>query len=288
MKEAYFYQKLENNSVQCETCNHFCLIAEGKQGICGARENKNGKLFSLVYGLAIAENIDPIEKKPLYHFMAGTNTLTIATEGCNFHCAWCQNYDISQGVKKNHQPRGFNLPPAIVVKHALKFNCPSISYSYTEPTIFLEYALETMKLAKKFKIKNIWVSNGYMSEKTREAIAPYLDAINIDLKTFNEKKMLKYSGAKLKPILENIKYFFQKKIHLELTTLVVPGVNDDEKQLKQIAGFIKKISPEIPYHLSRYYPAYKMKTAATAIETLEKAAVIAKKVGLKNVYIGNI
>jgi pyruvate formate lyase activating enzyme len=295
MKECYLYQKLDDNRVQCQTCNHSCKIDNGKRGICGVRENHDGKLYLLVYGKAIAAHIDPIEKKPLYHFLPGTSIYSIATVGCNFRCAWCQNDDISQAPKETGYKLPIeeipyqDLPSEKVIENAKKFHCPSIAYTYTEPTIFLEYALDTMKLAKKSGLKNVWVSNGYMSPKTLKMIAPYLDAINVDLKGFDEKKYLKYSGAKLQPVLDNIKEIFKCKIHLEVTTLIIPGINDSDEELKNIAQFLSDISPKIPWHISRFFPAYKMmNTPVTPIETLETAEAIGQKAGLKWVHKGNV
>lgn len=293
MKECYLYQK-SGDYVQCATCSHRCRIAPYKRGICGVRENQKGKLYLLVYGRLIAENIDPIEKKPLYHFLPNTKSLSIATIGCNLHCDWCQNYDISQTTKDGADRRtmmelGIEMTPEQVVKDAQKYHCPSVSYTYTEPTIFLEFALDTMKLAKKSGLKNIWVSNGYMTAETLDLIAPYLDAINVDLKGFSEKNYLKYSGAKLQPVLDNIKEIHKRKIHLEITTLVIPGINDDQKQLEGIAQFTASISKEIPWHISRFFPAYKMtETAVTPMETLKLAESLGKKAGLKYIHLGNI
>lgn len=297
MKQAYLYQKLAKNMVQCNACNHRCKIMPGKEGICGVRSNRDGKLYLLTYGLACAENIDPVEKKPLYHFMPGTQTLTIATVGCNFRCLWCQNYDISQDSKMlEARPRtsieemGFNLPPGKVVEDALKNNCPSISYSYTEPTVYLEYALDTMKIARKSGLKNIWVSNGYMTKETLDLIMPYLDAANIDIKTLDPRKFAKFCGAaNPQAVLDNCQTLRKNKIHLEITTLIVPTVNDDSQELGKIAKFIHdQLGPDVPWHLSRYFPAYKMDVAPTPVTKLEEAHKIGKKAGLKNVYLGNI
>lgn len=294
MKECYLYQKSGDYTV-CSTCNHRCRIAPYKTGICGVRENQKGKLYLLVYGRIIAENIDPIEKKPLYHFLPGTSSLSIATVGCNFRCLWCQNWDIAQCTKDNADRNeiankmGVEMGPEQIVEHAIAAKTPSISYTYTEPTIFLEFALDTMKLAKKAGLKNVWVSNGYMTKETLDLITPYLDAINVDLKGFSEKNYLKYSGARLQPVLDNIKEIYKRKIHLEVTTLVIPGVNDDDKQLQNIARFLSHVSKEIPWHISRFFPAYKMTdTPVTPIKTLELAESLGKKAGLKYVHLGNV
>lgn len=294
MKESYLYKK-SGDYCQCNTCNHHCRIAPFRRGICGVRENNRGKLMILTYGRIIAENIDPIEKKPLLKFMPGTNTLSIASIGCNFRCDWCQNDDISQMPKNNFDRDaiinkiGIETEPSQIIEIAKKTNCPSISYTYTEPTVFLEFAFDTMKLAKSAGLKNLWVSNGYFSKETLDLISPYLNAINIDLKGFSEENYLKYSGAHLQPVLDNISEIYKRKIHLEVTTLIIPGVNDDEKQLSDIANYLAKISHDIPWHISRFFPAYKMMdTEITPIETLEKAKSIGKKAGLKYIYIGNV
>lgn len=294
MKECLLYKK-SGDYVECQTCNHCCRIAPYKTGICGVRENQKGVLYNLIYGRLIAENLDPIEKKPLCHFLPGTYSLSIASVGCNFRCAWCQNDDTSQGPKENlsrdeiMNKIGFEVSPEKIIADAKKAQCPSISYTYTEPTIFLEFALDCMKLAKKAGLKNIWVSNGYFTTETLNLIAPYLDAINIDLKGFSKENYLKYSGAKLQPVLDNIKDVYARKIHLEVTTLIITGINDDEKQLKNIAQFLVKISPDIPWHISRFFPAYKMlETEITPIETLERAKTIGEKAGLRYIHVGNI
>lgn len=295
LKEAYLYKKLDNSNTQCLTCNHKCVISDGKTGICGIRQNQGGVLYLTTYGQACAENIDPIEKKPLFHFLPHTQTLTVATVGCNFRCQWCQNFDISQGPKDsnlrfNQDEINFLLPPAKIVSDALKNGCPSVSYSYTEPTVYLEYALDTMKLARKAHLKNIWVSNGYMSSETLELITPYLDAANIDIKTIDKDKFSKYCGASDPNfVLDNCKKLVKKGVHLEITTLIIPTVNDDDIQLANIAKFIyNELGSDVVWHLSRYFPAYKMFISPTSIDKLHKAQEIGKKTGLRYVYIGNI
>ncbi len=297
MKQAILYKKLKDKSVRCQVCNHHCLILNGKRGICGVRENQNGKLFSLVYNKAIACNVDPIEKKPFFHFLPGSHSLSIATVGCNFSCLHCQNWDISQGPKENGQILGENLPPQEIVNLALKYRVPSISYTYTEPTIFIEYALETMKLAKKQGLKNNWVTNGYMTPEALKTIAPYLQAANVDLKFFNNNLYFKVCGAKLQPILDSLKLMKKLKIWLEITTLVIPGYTDlpagkagTDNQFKKIAEFIlKQLGPETPWHVSRFYPCYKMTDVSpTPPELIYQAAEIGKKTGLKYVYTGNL
>jgi pyruvate formate lyase activating enzyme len=293
MHEALLYDKLKSKKVKCNLCNHHCLISLGKRGICGIRENKDGKLYSLVYGKAIAENIDPIEKKPFYHFLPGTLSLSIATVGCNFRCIHCQNAEISQITKEKPEDveiLGKDLPPEKVIQGALDNNCPSISYTYTEPTIFLEYALDCMKLAKDKGLKNNWVSNGYMTKEALDLISSYLDAINVDLKAFTEKFYQEICGARLKPVLENLKDIKKRKIHLEVTTLIIPEKNDSEKELKKIAEFIKKeLGIDTPWHVSRFFPYYKLDhILPTPVEKINQVVEIGKAVGLKHVYAGNI
>jgi len=293
MKEAYLYKKLPDKKVQCQNCAHYCMIEQGKRGICGVRENKEGRLYSLVYGKAAAINVDPIEKKPFFHFLPSTYSLSVATVGCNFRCLYCQNWDISQGPKpKNSIPAGQEISPQEIVKMALENNTPSISYTYTEPTVFLEYALDTMKIAKKAGLKNNWVTNGFMSEEALNLIVPYLNAANIDLKGFTEEFYQKICGAQLKPVLETLKRMKKKKIWIEVTTLVIPTLNDDEKTFKGIANFIKKeLSKETPWHVTQFSGriSWQLKDLQdTPVETLEKAYQIGKKAGLKYVYTGNV
>ncbi len=294
MKESYLYKKLENKKVQCDTCSQKCFIAENKFGICGVRKNIGGKLFALNYDKAISESIDPIEKKPLFHFLPGTRSLSVATVGCNLRCGNCQNWQISQLVKtdKNLLNVGENLSPEKIVNHAMENKCPSISYTYTEPTIFLEYALDTMKLAKKKNIKNIWITNGFMSDETLDLVMPYLDAANVDLKSFDDKFYKIHCGAKVKPVLENLEKIKKAGIWTEVTTLIIPTLSDDEKILENIAEFIfNKLGSETPWHISAFSGAisYKMQNIPdTPVEKIYQAYEIGKKAGLKYVYTGNV
>jgi pyruvate formate lyase activating enzyme len=292
MEQTLLYKKLKDKTVQCMTCNHYCVVPPKRRGFCCVRENQEGDFYSLVYGKAIAENIDPIEKKPFYHFMPGSRTLSIATIGCNFRCLHCQNWQISQAIKFKEEINflGEDLSPKKIIEHALLNKCQSIAYTYTEPTIFLEYALDTMKLAKKNGLKNIWVSNGYITKQAIELIAPYLDAINVDLKGFTEKFYNKYCGAKLKHILENLKLFKQKNIWLEITTLIIPTLNDNFKELKKMAEFIfQELGLNVPWHISRFFPSYQLENIpATQIQTLIKCREIGFNAGLKYVYLGNV
>lgn len=293
MKEAYLYKKLPNKKTQCQNCAHYCLIENGQRGICGVRENQDGRLYSLVYGKAMAVNVDPIEKKPFFHFLPSTYSLSVATVGCNFHCLHCQNWDISQGPKPDKPIASFyDLSPQEIVKMALENKTPSISYTYTEPTVFLEYALDTMKIAKKAGLKNAWVTNGFLSKEALDLITPYLDAANVDLKGFTEEFYQKTCGARLKPVLETLKGMKKKKIWVEVTTLVISTLNDDEKTFKGIANFIKKeLGAETPWHITQFSGviSWQLKNLPdTPVETLEKAYQIGKKAGLKYVYTGNV
>ena len=292
MKEAYLYEKLDNKEVKCLNCAHYCLIESGKRGICGVRENIDGKLYALNYGKAIAVNIDPIEKKPFFHFLPGSHSLSIATVGCNLMCLNCQNYDISQGFKGKKEIPGQKLSPEDIIKLTIKNNLPSISYTYTEPTIFIEYALDTMKLAKKQGIKNTWVSNGFMTEESARLVIPYLDANNIDIKSFSDEFYKEQCGARLKPVLETAKLMKSAGVWVEITTLVIPTLSDSEEMFKGIAKFIKEeLGPETPWHITQFSGAisWKLKQLpTTSVETLEMAYNIGKKTGLKYVYTGNI
>ncbi|MBP8016371.1 AmmeMemoRadiSam system radical SAM enzyme [Candidatus Gracilibacteria bacterium] len=292
-KECILYKQLKNKQVLCTCCNHYCVIGEGNVGKCGIRKNVDGKLYLLVYGKSLGIHIDPIEKKPLYHFLPGTEIFSFGTAGCNFRCSFCQNWQMSQ-LKGNSrldiEKIGEDLLPEEVIEYCMKNKIPSIAYTYNEPTAFFEYAFETMKLAKKNKIKNIFVSNGYESKEILKMTKGYLDAINIDLKSFSSEFYEKYCGAKLELVLKNIEYFTKKtSVWTEVTTLIIPGENDSEKELKSIAKFLANLREDIPWHISAFYPSYKMMDhKATEFETLKKAYDIGKKAGLKYVYIGNV
>jgi pyruvate formate lyase activating enzyme len=290
IKEAMLYRSLEGGRVECFLCAHRCLIAAKKFGVCGVRENKEGKLYTHVYGEVIAAHIDPIEKKPLYHFLPGTTSFSIATVGCNFRCPFCQNWQISQATKKDKALQGDGkLSPEDIVREATKQRCRSVSYTYTEPTIFFEYAYDTAKLARSAGLANVFVTNGYMTAEALNLIRPYLDAANVDLKAFSDETYKKVCGARLEPVLESIRLMKELNIWVEVTTLVVPGMNDGEDELADIARFIAGVSPEIPWHVSRFHPDYKYtETKATPLENLRKAYSLGKKEGLKYVYIGNV
>ena len=291
MKEAYLYKKLKNKAVQCLNCAHKCILKPGQKGICGVRQNIDGKLYSLVYGKAIALEIDPIEKKPFFHFLPGTQSLSIATVGCQFSCLNCQNWQISQGPKITGKIEGKEISPEQIVEIAKKYNLPSISYTYTDPIVFSEYALDAMKLAKKEDIKNTWVTSGFFSKELLEIVSPYLDAANVDLKYFTDKDYIKYSGGRLQPVLDTLKGLKKEGVWLEVTTLVIPTISDSEKTLTKIAQFIKnELGPETPWHVTQFSGALSWKLQYlpdTPLETLIKAREIGLKQGLKYVYTGN-
>ena len=287
-KEALLYEKL-NGDVKCNLCAHRCRIKDGKRGICGVREHRGGKLYSLVYSKAIASHVDPIEKKPFFHFHPGSESFSIATAGCNFKCKHCQNADISQITKHNERISGEFLPPKKVVELAKKDGTQGISYTYTEPTIFFEYAYDTAILAKKENLYNNFVTNGYMTAEALNMISPYLDAANVDVKAFTEKFYSEVCGAKLEPVLESIKLMKKLGIWVEITTLIIPTLNDSEDELRQLAEFIKNLDAGIPWHVSRFHPYYKMNDLPpTPVETLVRAREIGLEAGLRYVYTGNI
>jgi pyruvate formate lyase activating enzyme len=289
MKEAMLYGPLEGGKVQCSLCNHRCTIAPSKRGICGVRENRDGKLYSLVFGRALSLNVDPIEKKPIFHLFPGSTSFSIATVGCNFRCLQCQNHDISQMPVDNGRIEGSLVPPSKVVSLAKEHRCKSISYTYTEPTIYFEYAYETAALASQEGLKNIFVTNGYMTEETLKTIQPYLDAANVDLKSFQEKFYKEVCGARLKPVLETLELMRQMGIWVEVTTLVIPTLNDSDKEFEEIAQFILSLGPDVPWHISAFYPTYKMlNLPRTPASLLHRAREIGMGAGLRYVYCGNI
>ncbi len=289
-KEAMLYSSLEEGKVSCFLCSHRCQIVDSKFGICGVRQNKKGKLYTHVFSEVIAAHVDPIEKKPLHHFLPGTTSFSIATIGCNFRCPFCQNWEISQLSKRKEEgASGYKLSPEGVVAAAKENGCQSISYTYTEPTIFFEYAYETAKLADKEGLGNVFVTNGYMTAEALETIKPYLHACNVDLKSFREEFYHEMCQAHLEPVLESIRLMRKLGIWVEITTLVVPGENDGDDELKDIARFIAQTDIDIPWHVSRFHPNYKLTDKkATPVETLRRAYAIGKSEGLHYIYVGNV
>ncbi len=289
MKESLFFLKKGDKKVKCTLCAHYCEISEGKVGICGVRKNVGGTLFSLVYGKVIALHVDPIEKKPLFHFFPSSRSLSIATVGCNFKCDFCQNYEISQFPFLFGRIDGEDLSPENIVDLAYRRGCKSISYTYTEPTIFFEYAYDIALLAKDLGIYNVFVTNGFMSDEAIEKMVGVIDGVNVDLKSFKDGFYRKYCKASVEPVKKNIALMYEKGIWVEVTTLVIPGINDGEDELNDIANFIAGIDKNIPWHISAFHPAYKMiNVSSTSVDLLLRAYEIGKKAGLRYVYCGNV
>ncbi|EFK10987.1 radical SAM domain protein [delta proteobacterium NaphS2] len=289
MKEAILYEKLSNNRVQCRLCNHFCIIEDGRKGTCGVRENHSGVLMSLVYGKIIAGHCDPIEKKPLFHFLPGSRSYSIATAGCNFRCLFCQNADISQMPLDRNRILGEDTAPENIVLAALNQGAASISYTYTEPTIYLETALDTARIATERGLKNVFVSNGYMTPAALREMGGNLHAANIDLKAFNDKFYREQCGAKLKPVLKTLEVMKEMGIWIEVTTLLIPGLNDKPKELKDLAQFLVNLDPGIPWHISRFHPTYRLTNIpSTPAAAIRRARDLGYDAGLKYVYTGNI
>ncbi|UCF72892.1 MAG: AmmeMemoRadiSam system radical SAM enzyme [Deltaproteobacteria bacterium] len=290
MKEAMLYEKLSDSKVRCNLCSHRCSIKDGNYGICGVRQNRGGSLFSLVYDRIVASHIDPIEKKPLFQFYPGSRAYSIATVGCNFRCEHCQNFDISQLPRdRNGYIVGDKMTPEEIVRQADTSACKSIAYTYTEPTVFFELAYETAKIANHEGIKNIFVSNGFMTPDALKEISPYLDGINVDLKAFSERFYKEICGGRLEPVLHNIRLAKELGIWVEVTTLIIPTLNDSQDELQKIAEFIKDVDKDIPWHISQFYPTHKLTTLPrTPLETLHMARETGIKTGLRYVYEGNV
>jgi pyruvate formate lyase activating enzyme len=290
MKEAMLYEKMADGRVRCALCAHRCVIAPGAQGICRVRENEGGTLCTLAYGRTIAEHADPIEKKPLLHFRPGTTAYSVAAPGCNFRCRWCQNWEISQLPRLRPEMRGSPAAPEEIVERAVRAGCGSVAYTYTEPTVFFEYTYDIARLAKAKGLANVYVTNGYMTGEMLDAIHPYLDAANVDLKAFSEKTYREYVGGRLAPVLESLKACRRLGIWVEVTTLVIPGINDSEGELRDIARFMAGVmGVEVPWHVSRYSPNYEIvDIPSTPVATLKRAFEIGQEEGLRYVYVGNV
>jgi pyruvate formate lyase activating enzyme len=288
-REAMLYEKTDGNHIRCSLCAHRCMIKPSDRGICGVRENRDGTLFSLVYGRVIAENVDPIEKKPLFHVLPGSKSFSIATVGCNFRCTFCQNHDISQTPRETGSISGRESTPEEMVEKARKTGSKTIAYTYTEPTIYFEFAYDTAKMAHEKGLKNVFVTNGFMTEEAIEAISPYLHAANVDLKAFSDDFYRKHCGARLQPVLDSLKKMKSLGIWVEVTTLLIPTLNDSNEELRQIAEFIHSLGAETPWHISRFHPRYRMDDLPpTPVASIHRAAEIGKAAGLKYVYSGNI
>ena len=281
-----FYRR-EGSRLVCLLCAHYCHLKENQIGLCGVNQNLNNAISNLVYGYPIALHVDPIEKKPLYHFLPGTKALSLGTQGCNFVCSFCQNWSISQ--EKVLQKNDY-ISPERIVELALRYECESIAYTYNEPTIFYPYARDIATLAHHNGIKNIFVTNGYASHEVMKDMVGLIDAVNVDLKSFNTTYYKKSLGGNLDVVLENLRYFKQHGIWMEVTTLIVPSQNDTYEELSTIASFIAhELGTDVPWHLSAFHPDYKERHLPnTPMETLKKAEAIGKQAGLSHIYLGNV
>jgi len=286
-KSALFWKALKNKGVQCQLCPRYCMIKDGGRGNCGVRKNIKGKLFSLVYGKPCSVGIDPIEKKPFYHFLPGQKTFSVATAGCNLHCMYCQNWKISQCMPENVP--SLDMPPEKVVLGAKYEDAKIISYTYTEPTVFYEYMLDTARLAVKKKIRNTFVSNGFINQEPLKKLAPLIEAANIDLKG-DENFYKKVTGAWIEPVLETLKELKKKGVWIEITNLIIPTLNDSRQQIQWLAKWIyDNLGADVPLHFSAFWPTYKLtKLPQTSIEKLKEARKIAINQGLNYVYTGNL
>jgi pyruvate formate lyase activating enzyme len=288
MRKAKYYQKLDGRVVRCSLCPHQCVLSEEKIGVCRTRKNIKGELYSLVYGKVVSTNLDPIEKKPFYHFLPGTTTYSIATTGCNLQCRFCQNWQISQASPDEVQ--SVEMTPEEVVENALNGGAKSIAYTYVEPTVFYEFMFDTAKLARQKGLKNVVVSSGYINPDPLKDLLPYIDAYNVDFKGMNDNFYRKMTNGSLEPVLEAMKIIKKEGVWLEVVNLLIPGENDSEKNIRNLAVWIRdNLGEEVPLHFSRFYPAYKLANKPpTPIETVKKAREIALNLGLKYVYTGNI
>jgi pyruvate formate lyase activating enzyme len=291
-KIASYWIKKEESTVQCQNCPHECILKDGQRGFCRVRENRSGKLYTLAYGNPCAVHIDPIEKKPLYHFLPGTSAYSISTAGCNFTCKYCQNYDISQAAPE--ETNNYNLPPESLLEDVLhykkKYNISSIAYTYTEPSIFIEYMLDSAKLAKNSGIKNVLHSNGYLNEKPVLDLIPFLDGANIDLKFFKEDSYRDVSSGSLDPVLDTLKRLKAGGVWLEITYLVIPTINDSQKEIKEMISWVlNNLGDSVPIHFSRFFPTYKLENLPqTPLKTVETARELALQSGIKYSYVGNV
>ncbi len=287
-KLSPYFTPLDGGEIQCELCPHRCRVAKGKRGICRVRENRGGKYYSLVYGNPCAVHIDPIEKKPFFHVLPGTTSFSLATAGCNFQCKFCQNWEISQAAPEDVYSNEFS--PETVVKEAKASRSHSVAYTYVEPTIFYEYMTDIGALAKKSGLLNVYHSNGFINPTPLKSLCKVLDAANIDLKGFTENFYRDLTSGELNPVLETLKTLKREKVHLEITTLVIPTKNDEMPVVKEMCFWIKKeLGADTPIHFSRFYPLYKLKTLPpTPVSTLDKARAVASSAGLEYVYVGNV
>jgi pyruvate formate lyase activating enzyme len=289
MREALLYEKRDGGDVECRLCAHRCRIKPSKRGLCCVRENREGVLTTLVYGVLISRGVDPIEKKPLFHVYPGSKSFSVAAVGCNFRCTFCQNHEISQLPRERGDIVGRQVTPGEIVEGAAGTGCRTISYTYTEPTIYFEYAYDTAVIARSRGLKNVFVTNGFMTPEALAMIAPYLDAANVDLKSFRDDFYRKMCGARLQPVLDTLRAMKERGVWVEVTTLLIPSLNDGDDELRAIAGFIRSLGTETPWHVSRFTPRYKMTDLPpTSARSVQKAVDIGRESGLKYVYSGNI
>jgi pyruvate formate lyase activating enzyme len=287
---ALLWRPLEKNTVQCLLCAHFCRIDDGDRGQCGVRENRAGSLFSLSYDKVAALNLDPVEKKPLFHFLPGTTTLSLGTPGCNLACLFCQNDSLSQPPRLGGQVKGESIPPRDIVRMAQTSGAASVAYTYSEPTVFFELMLDTATLAKEVGLKNIMVSNGFQSPQCLDELGTLIQAANIDLKSFRDDFYRDVCSARLDPVLKNLAHIKRLGWHLEVTTLVIPELNDSDRELTNIARFIcDELGADTPWHVSRFHPCHHMREhPPTPLDTLKQAYDIGRAAGLHHVFVGNV
>ncbi|HEX5149272.1 MAG TPA: AmmeMemoRadiSam system radical SAM enzyme [Candidatus Limnocylindrales bacterium] len=287
---AILAKSLADGSVRCDLCAHRCLVRPGRIGICGVRENIDGQLVSLVHGKAVAACLDPIEKKPLYHVVPGSMAYSIATRGCNFHCRFCQNWVIAQGPNEDLRPLSLHLPPESVVAEAIAGRARSVAYTYVEPTIFAEYLLDTARLAKGEGLLGLLITNGYQTPEALDLFAPWIDAANVDLKSFSDRFYRRLCGARLAPVLESLAGMRRRGIWVEVTTLLIPGQNDDPGELRELtAWLVRELGPDTPWHVSRFFPAHRMAgLPITPLASIRAAIGIGRAAGLRHVYPGNV
>lgn len=278
------------NAMRCVACAHRCLIRPGRRGICRVRENRDGRLVSLVYGEAVAAGAEPIEKKPLFHAWPGSLAFSIATRGCNFHCRFCQNWEIAQADREGLKPATMRLPPRSVIARALAANARSVAYTYVEPTVFIEYVLDTARLAREAGLANVLVTNGYQTPEALDLLGPLIDAANVDLKAFSDRFYRSVCGARLAPVLGALVGMRERGMWVEVTTLLIPGANDGPEELAALPRWIAaELGPETPWHVSRFFPAYKLSDAhPTPLDSIRRAVQTGRAAGLHHVYAGNV
>jgi pyruvate formate lyase activating enzyme len=291
MHEALLYEPLADGAVGCQACAHGCEIPQGEHGRCGVRVNDGGTLYTQVYGQAASVHIDPIERKPLFHFLPGSKSLSLGTFGCNFRCRFCQNWELSQAprIAGGMERRTLKMPPHALVEHCVNQGIPCISFTYNEPTVFIEYALDTARLAHDAGLKTNFVTNGYQSQQALTMLAPYLDAANIDLKSLSDGFYREYCGARVQPVLDTIRLAQNFGIWVEVTTLIIPGLNDSDAELGATAEYLADVKRDMPWHVTAFHPDYKLKTLPhTSASSLLRAYELGLRAGLRHVYVGNI